>query len=56
MIKDEKPIKILATDINEKSILTNFPNPKPELTSKTSNFIRCEPSEIIIQSKSYLLL
>ena len=51
MIKDEKPNKMLTSDINEKSILTNFPNKKPQLTSKTSNFIRCEPSEIVIQSK-----
>lgn len=56
MIYDVKKENNAIKEMNEKNILTNFPNQKPILTSKTHPFIRCEPSEVVLQSKFILIL
>lgn len=54
MIHDVKETTTLKSKIDEKSILANFPVKKPMLTSDTTSFIRCEPCEVVLQSKFYL--
>ena len=52
MIYNVKQQNNLKSQLDDKSILANFPVKKHKLTNLDTNPIRCEPSEICLQSKS----
>lgn len=51
--KKSQGVNAFSEEIKEQSILKRFP--KPQILADEKNFLYCDPSEVILQSKFIIL-